>query len=196
MHNEMFKTRWFVLARVPHATVLIYYDRKCMDEDHILGYVDMRRVTAVREAVKPVVLDSSRSAAGGFFSKIKSLVGGNETASHALRPVIELVTASRVYVLCPASVDVPPPVNTVTASAPSIYGKPLYLFGWAFPVPHLEGAVMSSVDEEGHEDEHALEQSRAEADAASSQLFQSDGKQEVRKGGKGRRRAAAEKKPT
>jgi hypothetical protein len=185
MHNEMFKTRWFVLARVPHATVLIYYDRKCMDEDHILGYVDMRRVTAVKEAVRPVVLDSSRSAAGGLFSKLKSmtgsLMGGSAPASSSLRPVIELVTVGRTYVLCPASVDVPPPVNTATASAPSIYGKPLYLFGWAFPVPHLEGAVMSSVDEDGQEDEHALEQSRAESDAAAARLFESDGKQEVRR---------------
>ena len=42
-HNDTFKQRYFVLARVPHATVLIYYGEKCMDEDHILGYIDLRR---------------------------------------------------------------------------------------------------------------------------------------------------------
>ena len=90
------------------------------------------------------------------------------------------VTATRTFVLCPASVDVPPPVGTAAASAPSIYGKPLYLFGWPFPVPHLEGAVMSSPDEDAPEDEHALEASRAEADGAMQRLFESDGRQEVR----------------
>lgn len=42
-HNDTYKQRYFVLARVPHATVLIYYGQKCMDEDHILGYIDLRR---------------------------------------------------------------------------------------------------------------------------------------------------------
>ena len=179
MHNETFKTRWFVLARVPHATVLIYYDRKCMDEDHILGYVDMRRVNMIREANRPVAVDASRSTVTGILNKMRTLMG-SPAVSGILRPVIELVTATRTYVLCPASVDVPPPVGTAAASAPSIYGKPLYLFGWPFPVPHLEGAVMSSPDEDAPEDEHALEASRAEADGAMQRLFESDGRQEVR----------------
>jgi hypothetical protein len=52
LHNDAFKLRYFVLARVPHATVLIYYAQKCMDEEHILGYIDLRKVTAVRTVVK------------------------------------------------------------------------------------------------------------------------------------------------
>lgn len=38
MHGETYKARWFVLARVPHGTVLIYYDRKSMDEANIVGF--------------------------------------------------------------------------------------------------------------------------------------------------------------
>ena len=51
-HNDLFKQRYFVLARVPHATVLIYYAQKCMDEDSILGYIDLRKVTTIRTVMK------------------------------------------------------------------------------------------------------------------------------------------------
>jgi hypothetical protein len=36
-HSDAFKQRFFVLARVPHATVLIYYGERTMDEENILG---------------------------------------------------------------------------------------------------------------------------------------------------------------
>jgi hypothetical protein len=36
-HGDSYKQRFFVLARVPHATVLIYYGEKTMDEENILG---------------------------------------------------------------------------------------------------------------------------------------------------------------
>jgi hypothetical protein len=147
LHGDSFKIRWFVLARVPHATVLIYYDRKCMDEDHILGYIDMRRVVAIREGVKLVSVDVSRSSVKGLFTKLRSMMGPSSDAQVS-RPVIELVTTQRTYLLCPASVEVPPAVSIAAAAGPSLYGKPLYLCGWPFPVPHLDGAVMSSGPED------------------------------------------------
>ena len=173
MHGEAFKNRWFVLARVPHATVLIYYDRKCMDEDHILGYIDMRRVSAVKEGGKTVSVDSSRNPMASLLHKMRGMMGGSAQDS-ASRPVIELVTQTRTYTLCPAYVELPQPVTAAAASAPSIYGKPLYLFGWPFPVPHLEGAVMMSNDDEGVEDEHTMELSRQDAEAAVRRLLDSD----------------------
>lgn len=36
-HGDSFKQRFFVLARVPHSTVLIYYGERTMDEENILG---------------------------------------------------------------------------------------------------------------------------------------------------------------
>jgi hypothetical protein len=118
MHGETFKSRWFVLARVPHATVLIYYDRKCMDEDHILGYIDMRRVSAVKEGNKTVAVDSSRNPMASLLHKMRGLMGAS-TLDSATRPVIELVTQTRTYTLCPAYVELPQPVTAAAASAPS-----------------------------------------------------------------------------
>ena len=184
MHGETYKPRWFVLARVPHATVLIYYNRKCMDEDHILGYIDMRRVTAVREASKSVTLDAARSSYGGLMNKMKSMFGSHGPEDVIKRPVLELVTAARTYLLCPASAEFPPPVSMAAASGPSLYGKPLYLFGWPFPVPHLEGAVMSSPDGEG-DDEHAIQASHEEANAVSAKLLNTSDEAPVRNGGWG-----------
>ena len=140
-----------------------------MDEDHILGYIDMRRVTGVREGDRTVSLDSSRSAIGGLMNKMRGMMGSS-TLDRVTRPVIELVTTTRTYVLCPASIEVPPPVPAAAATGPSLYGKPLYLFGWPFPVPHLEGAVMSLPDS-GGDDEHAVAVSQSEAQDAAQQLF-------------------------
>ena len=191
MHGESFKNRWFVLARVPHATVLIYYDRKCMDEDHILGYIDMRRVSAVKEGNKTVSVDSSRNPMASLLHKMRGLMGAS-TLDSASRPVIELVTQTRTYTLCPAYVELPQPVTAAAASAPSIYGKPLYLFGWPFPVPHLEGAVMMSSEEDGTEDEHTMELSRLDAEAAVRKLLDSEkDPQCVRVGLRGAQRAGA-----
>ena len=61
MHGETYKARWFVLARVPHGTVLIYYDRKCMDEAHIVGFIDMRQVIAVQEGNRTITFNALRS---------------------------------------------------------------------------------------------------------------------------------------
>jgi hypothetical protein len=95
---------------------------------------------------------------------------GSSSLDNVSRPVIELVTTTRTYVLCPASLDSPPPVSAAAAPGPSLYGKPLYLFGWPFPVPHLDGAVMSSPDREG-DDEHAVAISQSEAQAAAQKLL-------------------------
>jgi len=151
LHADTFKSRWFVLARVPHATVLIYYDRKCMDEDHILGYIDMRRVIAIRDGSKTVTFDGSRSAVNGIVHKLKGFMGfmkaatnaatgnnnskssssssSNENGDDAQKPVLELVTSNRVYTLCPCTGESPGIVPMATAAGPSMYGKPLYLFG-------------------------------------------------------------------
>jgi hypothetical protein len=175
LHADTFKTRWFVLARVPHATVLIYYDRKCMDEDHILGYIDMRRVIAIRESSKGVAFDGSRNAVAGFMHKLRGLVG-KASLDRTTRPVLELVTSNRVFTLCPAAVDLPGPMTMAAATGPSVYGKPLYLFGWPFPVPPLEGAVMSSGDEQDDPDDAAVAASDAESmEAAQALLDKADG---------------------
>ncbi len=161
-----------MLARVPHATVLIYYDRKCMDEDHILGYIDMRRVVSVREGTRNVAFDGTRSAISGLVHKLRGFMGNNSGVQKVTRPVVELVTSNRTYALCPCSGEAPPVVNMAAATGPSIYGKPLYLFGWPFPVPALEGAVMSSGDgEDADEDEVALAGSDAEAAEAAQALL-------------------------
>lgn len=54
-HSDAFKQRFFVLARVPHATVLIYYGEKTMDEENILGEsqpVELSRLPSSR-ATRP-----------------------------------------------------------------------------------------------------------------------------------------------
>jgi hypothetical protein len=170
MHGETFKIRWFVLSRVPHATVLIYYDRKCMDEDHILGYIDMRRVVAVKEVSKAVHVDASRSSVTGLMHKMRNMFGSS-TLEQVHRPVLEIVTNLRTFILCPATGDCPPPVSTAVATRPSLYGKPLYLFGWPFPVPFLDGAVMGASEEDVPDDEHSLAISTNEAQAAAQKLF-------------------------
>lgn len=176
MHGDTFKSRWFVLARVPHATVLIYYDRKCMDEDHILGYIDMRRVIAIKEGTKSVLLDATRSSMTGLMHKLRNMMGAVQVEAQAGRPVLELVTSVRTYTLCPAWVECPAPVSTAAAAGPSLYGKPLYLFGWPFPVPHLDGAVMSGAENGGdaEPDPHALAFSDNEAAAAAQKMFSGD----------------------
>ena len=142
-----------------------------MDEDHILGYIDMRRVVNVREGDRTVSLDASRSAIAGLMHKMRGMMGSS-TLDKVTRPVVELVTTTRTYVLCPASIESPPPVPAAAATGPSLYGKPLYLFGWPFPVPHLEGAVMSHPDN-GGDDEHAVAVSQSEAQEAAQLLFSS-----------------------
>ena len=178
-HNDTYKQRYFVLARVPHATVLIYYGQKCMDEDHILGYIDLRRyvrvcacvwqraplftatsvmikqrttttssraapcpvhcsVTTVRETTKMVALDQNKSTTNTLMTKLKGLVGSAPPPEGFPRPVLELVTSGRVFVLSPATIIMPPPMTTSMSLGPSATGKPLYLFGWPFPVPPLD----------------------------------------------------------
>lgn len=73
LHNDSFKLRYFVLARVPHATVLIYYAQKCMDEEHILGYIDLRKVTAVRTEIK--VGRGAHAACGASLQPSRALKG-------------------------------------------------------------------------------------------------------------------------
>lgn len=137
LHNDSFKQRFFVLARVPHATVLIYYGEKTMDEENILGYIDLRRVTAVREGQKTVNLDGSKSAASALVGRMKGMFGST-TVSGSMHPVVELVTAGRTFVLAPARIQMPPPMTTSMALGPNSCGRPLYLFGWPFPVPSLD----------------------------------------------------------
>jgi hypothetical protein len=139
-HGDSFKQRYFVLARVPHATVLIYYGTKTMDEDNILGYIDLRSVTAVRESTRPVVVDGAKGSGGGggLLGKLGRAFSSSSAASAApTRPVVELTTRGRTYVLCPQTIAMPPPMTTAAAVAAS-YAKPLYLFGWPFPVPSID----------------------------------------------------------
>lgn len=150
-HGDTFKQRFFVLARVPHATVLIYYstvnlkDEMHMDEANIMGFIDLRKVQAVREVSKVVSVDGG----GGIMSSMKKMFGGGAAPAGAAatpRSVIELVMAGRTYVLCPASIGIPAVILT-SQVATMCKAKPLYLFGWPFPVPplDLEAGVGSEV---------------------------------------------------
>ena len=180
MHGETYKARWFVLARVPHGTVLIYYDRKCMDEAHIVGFIDMRRVIAVREGSRTITFDASRSKSAAAMNKMFSLMGmGSSRTPTSIepKPVLELVTSTRTYTLCPCSSECPSPISMAASVGVSFYGKPLYLFGWPFPIPHLNGAVIPTeddVDESSPELREAIEESDKEASATARAMLDGD----------------------
>lgn len=103
---------------------------------HPAGFIDLRRVQQVREVAKPVTLDGAKgSGGGGFMSKLFSRGGGSASA----RNVVELVTPGRIYNLAPATIAMPSPMTTSAALANAAGSKPLYLFGWPFPVPAMDG---------------------------------------------------------
>lgn len=135
-----------------------------------MGFIDMRRVIAIRESSKGVAFDGSRNAVNGLMHKLRGMMG-KSTLDRVARPVLELVTSNRVYTLCPATVDMPAPMNVASAVGPSMYGKPLYLFGWPFPVPPLEGAVVSPSDVSDDEDVEALKASDEEAQKAANAML-------------------------
>lgn len=99
------------------------------------GFIDLRRVTQVREVEKSVTLDGAKGGGGGFMSKLFSRGG----SSAVTRPVVELVTPGRTYNLAPATIHMPAPMTTSAALANAAGSKPLYLFGWPFPVPAMDG---------------------------------------------------------
>lgn len=96
-HGDAFKLRYFMLARVPHATLLIYYAQAHIDDAGILGYIDLRTVSIVREVERTVSVDPG---------KVKTTV--KKGSSGSPRRVIELVTPSRTYSLIPISITMPP----------------------------------------------------------------------------------------
>jgi hypothetical protein len=69
---------------------------------------------------------------------MKGMFGGSSASSATAHPIVELVTAGRTYVLAPARIQMPPPMTTSMAVGPAACGRPLYLFGWPFPVPSLD----------------------------------------------------------
>jgi len=99
------------------------------------GYIDLRKVQAVREGSKSIVVDAPKS---GLMSKLFAR-GAAPTAM--TRGVVELVTArevGRVYNLAPATIQMPAPMTSAAALANAAGSKPLYLFGWPFPVPAID----------------------------------------------------------
>lgn len=92
-------------------------------------------MTQVREVEKSVSLDGAKGGGGGFMSKLFSRGG----SSAVTRPVVELVTPGRTYNLAPATIHMPAPMTTSAALANAAGSKPLYLFGWPFPVPAMDG---------------------------------------------------------
>lgn len=56
-HGDSYKQRFFVLARVPHATVLIYYGERTMDEENILGAFCCARLKRVGGGMPPDFFD-------------------------------------------------------------------------------------------------------------------------------------------
>ena len=104
----------------------------------IPAYISTHRVTTVRETTKMVSLDNNKSTTNTLMSRLKGLVGNAPPPDGFPRPVLELVTSGRVFVLSPATIIMPPPMTTSMSLGPSATGKPLYLFGWPFPVPPLD----------------------------------------------------------
>lgn len=51
MHSRKWKRRFCVLYRVPLAHVLVYYDTNDVSVEHVMGFVDMRRASAVEVSV-------------------------------------------------------------------------------------------------------------------------------------------------
>jgi hypothetical protein len=92
----------------------------------------------VRETSKVVSLDTNKSAATAMKNRFLGLVGAAPPPEGSPRPVIELVTSTRTYVLAPASIVMPQPMTTSMAISGELVHKPLYLFGWPFPVPPMD----------------------------------------------------------
>lgn len=91
---------------------------------------------AVREGVKAIVVDAPKQ---GLMSKLFARGAPPVPLS---RHVVELVTSrevGRVYNLAPATIAMPPPMTAAAALANAAGSKPLYLFGWPFPVPAIDG---------------------------------------------------------
>ena len=92
----------------------------------------------MRETSKIVSLDTNKSSATAMMNRLKGLVGAAPPTEGSPRPVIELVTSTRTYVLAPASIVMPQPMTTSMAISGELVHKPLYLFGWPFPVPPMD----------------------------------------------------------
>jgi len=71
-------------------------------------------------------------------NRLKGLVGAAPPPEGSPRPVIELVTSGRTFVLAAASILMPKPMTTSMAISGEVLHKPLYLFGWPFPVPPMD----------------------------------------------------------
>ena len=95
-------------------------------------------MTSVRETTKMVALDNNKSPASAMMSRFKGLMGVAPPPEGTPRPVIELVTSNRTFVLAAASIVMPQPMTTSMAVNATVPQKPLYLFGWPFPVPPMD----------------------------------------------------------
>ena len=72
LHRKNWKRRFFVLYSVPQGSVLVYYDKKSVNGDDILGYIDIRNVTEVKQSakVRPVPFPCARACFTGHDSTI------------------------------------------------------------------------------------------------------------------------------
>ena len=90
----------------------------------------------MREGAKSIVVDAPKQ---GLISK---LFARGAPPAALTRNVVELVTArevGRVFNLAPATIQMPAPMTSAAALANTAGSKPLYLFGWPFPVPSIDG---------------------------------------------------------
>jgi hypothetical protein len=79
MKRKNWKRRFFVLYKVPHGSILVYYNTDKPEAENIMGFVDLRTVNEVR--------------------KSKQNVSGTD------QDVIEVVTSSRTYFVAPMTIN-------------------------------------------------------------------------------------------
>lgn len=82
-------------------------------------------------------MDTGKGAGSALLHKMKGMVGAGGSGVPTL-PIVELKTKLRTYVLAPATIIMPLPMSTSASLGRAASGKPLYLFGWPFPVPPLD----------------------------------------------------------
>mgnify|MGYP001953079048 CR=1 FL=1 len=78
LHRKNWKRRFFALYSVPQGSVFVYYDKQSVSGDDILGFIDLRKATEVRNTTK--------------------------TINKAESKVMEIITPSRTYSLAPLTV--------------------------------------------------------------------------------------------
>lgn len=74
--------------------MLVYYDKRSVNGDDILGFVDLRKATQVNEARKV-----------DYFAMGDAHLTLPQSVNKKEERVVEIKTSTRTYLLCPESVN-------------------------------------------------------------------------------------------